>query len=81
MSTKRTVSPLRERDAGVKTDPPGQTGAVAAPVEASNACLTVIRGRSLGLRVDLNKQRPSVLGRDLNVELPIEDSAASRRHG
>lgn len=43
------------------------------------ACLIVIRGRSVGQMLEL-KQLPAVLGRAPDVDLPIDDIAVSRRH-
>jgi two-component system, cell cycle response regulator len=48
-------------------------------LEPGQACLIVIRGRSVGLLHEL-KKLPAVLGRSPDVELTIDDLAVSRKH-
>jgi two-component system cell cycle response regulator len=48
-------------------------------LEPGKACLIVIRGRSVGHLLELQKL-PSVVGRAPDVELMIDDVAVSRRH-
>jgi diguanylate cyclase (GGDEF)-like protein len=48
-------------------------------LEPGKACLIVIRGRSVGLLLELQKL-PAVVGRSPDVELTIDDLAVSRRH-
>jgi diguanylate cyclase (GGDEF)-like protein len=47
--------------------------------EATSACLVVIQGREIGRDYRL-RRRSLVLGRDLEVDLPIADESVSRRH-
>lgn len=48
-------------------------------LEPGKACLIVIRGRSVGQLLELQKL-PAVVGRAPEVELTIDDVAVSRRH-
>lgn len=48
-------------------------------LEPGKACLIVIRGRSVGQLLELQKL-PAVIGRAPEVELTIDDVAVSRRH-
>jgi two-component system, cell cycle response regulator len=48
-------------------------------LEPGTACLVVIRGRSVGLMLELQKL-PAVIGRSPDVELRIDDLAVSRKH-
>ncbi len=46
---------------------------------STHACLVIIYGGELGRRISLGDE-PIEIGRSQNVELPIEDDAASRKH-
>jgi len=48
-------------------------------LEPGKACLIVIRGRSVGQLLELEKL-PAVVGRSPDIELMIDDVAVSRRH-
>ena len=52
---------------------------ITPKLEPGKACLIVIRGRSVGQILELEKL-PAVVGRSPDVELPIDDVAVSRRH-
>lgn len=52
---------------------------ITPKLDPGKACLIVIRGRSVGLLLELQKL-PAVVGRAPDVELTIDDLAVSRRH-
>ncbi|MGE0454352.1 MAG: diguanylate cyclase [Vicinamibacteria bacterium] len=52
---------------------------ITPKLEPGRACLIVIRGRSVGMMVEV-RERPVVVGRSPDVDLTIDDSAVSRRH-
>lgn len=52
---------------------------ITPKLEPGKACLIVIRGRPVGLMLELQKL-PAVVGRGPDVEPPIDDVAVSRRH-
>ena len=52
---------------------------ITPKLEPGKACLIVIRGRSVGQILELQKF-PAVVGRAPEVELTIDDVAVSRRH-
>lgn len=52
---------------------------ITPKLEPGRACLIVIRGRSVGMMVEV-RDRPVVVGRSPDVDLTIDDSAVSRRH-
>jgi diguanylate cyclase (GGDEF)-like protein len=77
------VSPGSERDASDHT-PRSLRGKefedlARAGLEAGKACLIVIRGRSLGRRVELGSE-PIVIGRGADTGLAIDDAHISRHH-
>ena len=52
---------------------------VASAGAATSACLVVIQGREIGRDYRL-RRRALVIGRDLEVDIPIPDDSVSRRH-
>jgi diguanylate cyclase (GGDEF)-like protein len=70
-------------DSGSTPPPVDRTTSLRMPAvgtgRLTSACLIVIQGKEIGRDYRLRK-RALVLGRDLEVDIPIADDAVSRRH-
>jgi diguanylate cyclase (GGDEF)-like protein len=70
-----------ERSAGVRTLAHGSLEDLITPrLDPGKACLIVIRGRSVGQMLELNREGEAVIGRAPDAGLAIDDVAVSRHH-